>query len=175
MEPDKFISKVESGYINPRPSETGSYEKLPGTGRKVDQIKELEEIKKVVPKEYKSSIDDAIELTKRNNFIEAYETTRAVYDDINPTLKFENLPDQLFPMSDPLDDNWVLMSGKADIQIPKQKQRMSVKLNPVTGEPTGEYVMESYKTWDDDLGRFLTEEEQKLMGVSTQKGKEGLN
>jgi len=78
-------------------------------------------------------------------------------------------------MLDPLNDAFVEIGPKSSMKMPRYSFRTSMELDPVTKKPTGKYTQEKLEIFDPETRTFRKEGEEKLVGVDTDKGKEGLN
>ena len=78
-------------------------------------------------------------------------------------------------MLDPMNDAFIILDPTSRMSQGRYFQRVSMELDKVTGQPTGKYVRESYDTWDPVNNTFRKPGEEVLQGISTDKGKTGLN
>jgi len=133
-------------------------------------IEKIENAKEYLPKEYHSTLDEMKILAEEHQYDKVDDMARALDQVIDPNLKFENLPLDMFPMADPLNEAFIVINPKEGRSVGRYTLR--TKVNPETGRGT----YETYDTWDPESKRFYREGEEKLKGLeSIEKGKEGLN
>jgi len=137
------------------------------------QQKNIENLKKVLPEKYHKDIDVLKNATDQNNFKTAWDKFEEFDKNLDPTLKFENIPKEYFPMLDPLNDAFVVTGPKESFKQGRYQIKTAMEVDPKTGKPTGKYQTEKYDTFDPETRTFRDEPE--LVGASTEKGKEGLN
>jgi len=156
------IAKNLEGYTN-----------IPSQNRKTSALENIENLKKVLPEKYHKDIDVLKNATDQNNFKTAWDKFEEFDKNLDPTLKFENIPEEYFPMLDPLNDAFVVTGPKESFKQGRYQIKTSMDIDPKTGKPTGKYQTEKYDTFDPETRTFKDEPE--LVGVDTDKGKEGLN
>ena len=134
-------------------------------------LKQVEDLKQTLPKEYHSTLDDIKNLTDKTEYIKAKQTLDALDDVIDPNLRFSNLPKEQFPMTDPLNDAFVITDPKSGIMEGRYVTSMSI--DPETGRG----IRQTFDRWDPENKVIIKDRTQwKLQGVeSIEKGKEGLN
>jgi hypothetical protein len=156
------IAKNLEGYTN-----------IPSQNRKTSALENIENLKKVLPEKYHKDIDVLKNATDQNNFKTAWDKFEEFDKNLDPTLKFENIPEEYFPMLDPLNDAFVVTGPKESFKQGRYQIKTAMDIDPKTGKPTGKYQTEKYDTFDPETRTFKDEPE--LVGVDTDKGKEGLN
>ena len=156
------IAKNLEGYTN-----------IPSQNRKKSALENIENLKKVLPEKYHKDIDVLKNATDQNNFKTAWDKFEEFDKNLDPTLKFENIPEEYFPMLDPLNDAFVVTGPKESFKQGRYQIKTAMDIDPKTGKPTGKYQTEKYDTFDPETRTFKDEPE--LVGVDTDKGKEGLN
>jgi len=152
-----------------------NYSNIPSQNRKTSALENIENLKKVLPEKYHKDIDVLKNATDQNNFKTAWDKFEEFDKNLDPTLKFENIPEEYFPMLDPLNESFVKMGPRESMDMPRYSFRTSMELDPVTKKPTGKYTQEKLEIFDPETRTFRKEGEEKLVGVDTDKGKEGLN
>ena len=148
----KGIEKNLQGFTN-----------IPDKNRKISSLEDIQILKASVPEKYHQDLDIMAKSIEQNNF----ETAFKQYE------KFENNPEEYFPMIDPLNDSFVITGPRESFKSPRYSFRTNMELDPKTKKPTGKYQTEKLEIFDPETGTFR--EEGKVVGVTTEKGKEGLN
>jgi len=164
------IAKNLTDYTNPT-----TLKPMANDNRKTNALLQIENLKKVLPEKYHKDLDILKNATDQNNFKTAWDKFEEFDKNLDPTLKFENIPEEYFPMLDPLNDAFVEIGPKSSMKMPRYSFRTSMELDPVTKKPTGKYTQEKLEIFDPETRTFRKEGEEKLVGVDTDKGKEGLN
>jgi hypothetical protein len=157
----KGVAKNLEGFTN-----------IPDKNRKTSSIEDLKALKESVPEKYHQDLNIMMRSIEQNNFETAWKEYKKFEKELDPTLKFENIPQEYFPMLDPLNDAFVIKGPRDDFKIGRYKIRTSMQLDE-TGKPTGKYQSEKYDTFDPETRTFR--DEPVLVGASTDKGKKGLN
>jgi hypothetical protein len=133
-------------------------------------LQKIQNAKEHLPKEYHGVLDEMKSYADKHAYDAVDDMAKALDKTIDPNLKFENLSKKMFPMEDPLNDAFIIIDPEKGHSVGRYVQRHTVDQN------TGRGIIQTVDTWDPVNKRFLTEEEQKLIGVqSIEKGKEGLN
>jgi hypothetical protein len=133
-------------------------------------LQKIQNAKEHLPKEYHGVLDEMKSYADKHAYDAVDDMAKALDKTIDPNLKFENLSKKMFPMEDPLNDAFIIIDPEKGHSVGRYVQRHTVDQN------TGRGIIQTVDTWDPVNRRFLTEEEQKLIGVqSIEKGKEGLN
>jgi hypothetical protein len=133
-------------------------------------LQKIQNAKQHLPKEYHGVLDEMKSYADKHAYDAVDDMAKALDKIVDPNLKFENLSKKMFPMEDPLNDAFIIIDPEKGHSVGRYVQRHTVDQN------TGRGIIQTVDTWDPVNRRFLTEEEQKLIGVqSIEKGKEGLN
>ena len=157
----KGVAKNLQGFTN-----------APDKNRKTNAIENLKVLKENVPEKYHQDLNIMMRSIEQNNFETAWKEYKKFELDLDPTLKFENIPQEYFPMLDPLNDAFIIKGPRDDFKIGRYNIRTSMQLDE-TGKPTGKYQSEKYDTFDPETRTFR--DEPVLVGASTEKGKKGFN
>ena len=158
----KGIEKNLEGFTN-----------IPEKNPKLSALEDIQKLKATVPEKYHQDLNIMMRSVEQNNFETAWKEYQKFEKNLEPSLKFENIPQEYFPMLDPLNDAFVIKGPRDSFKIGRYKIRTSMDLDPETGKPTGKYQTEKYDTFDPETRTFRDEPE--LVGASTEKGKKGLN
>jgi hypothetical protein len=146
------------------------YVNIPNQNKHTTVLETIKKAKENLPKEYHSILEDMKLYADKHAYDKVDDMAIALDKVIDPNLKFESLPKDMFPMEDPLNSAFIIM----DPQRNNMKGRFvhSVRIDPETGRGT----RETFDTFDSKTRTFLKREDWKPMGVeSIEKGKEGLN
>ncbi len=127
----------------------------------------------MLPEKYHQDLNIMMRSIEQNNFETAWKEYKKFELDLDPTLKFENIPQEYFPMLDPLNDAFVIEGPRNSFKRGRYQIKTSMELDKTTGQPTGKYQTEKYDTFDPETRTFR--DEPVLVGASTEKGKKGLN
>lgn len=150
-----------------------SYTNIPNKNRKISTLEDIENLKLELPEKYHKELDVLKNATEQNNFETAWKQYQQFEKNLDPTLKFENIPEEYFPMVDPTNEAFVITGPRESFKAPRYSFRTSMEIDPKTQKPTGKYQTEKLEVFDPETGTFR--EEGKVVGVTTEKGKEGLN
>ena len=150
-----------------------SFTNIPEKNRKIATLEDIENLRLELPEKYHKDLAILKKSIEQNNFETAWKQYEQFEKDLDPTLKFENIPEEYFPMLNPLNDAFVITGPRTRIQYPRYSYRTSMEIDPATGKPTGKYQTEQLELYDAETGTFR--DEPVLVGVDTDKGKEGLN
>jgi hypothetical protein len=150
-----------------------SFTNIPEKNRKIASIEDLKALKESVPEKYHQDLNIMMRSIEQNNFETAWKEYKKFELDLDPTLKFENIPQEYFPMLDPLNDAFVIEGPRNSFKRGRYQIKTSMELDKTTGQPTGKYQTEKYDTFDPETRTFR--DEPVLVGASTEKGKKGLN
>ena len=137
----KGIKEVLSPYTN-----------IPEKNRLVTAIEDATELKKIMPEEYHSILDEIIKDSQQFNFKTAHDRTQAVIDTLPPNLDFKQLPEDLFPLPNPENNAFILPKGYGkgtSFQTGRFRTRTSVD------SFTGKGQREVYDTFDEETGEFV--------------------
>jgi len=157
----KGIEKNLEGFTN-----------IPEKNPKLSALEDIQKLKATVPEKYHQDLDIMMRSVEQNNFETAWKEYQKFEKNLEPSLKFENIPQEYFPMLDPLNDAFVIQGPKDSFKTGRYRIRTSMQLDE-TGKPTGKYQTEKYDTFDPETRTFR--DEPVLVGASTEKGKKGLN
>jgi hypothetical protein len=157
----KGIEKNLEGFTN-----------IPEKNPKLSALEDIQKLKATVPEKYHQDLNIMMKSVEQNNFETAWKEYQKFEKDLDPSLKFENIPQEYFPMLDPLNDAFVIQGPRDSFKTGRYQIKTSMELDK-TGKPTGKYQTEKYDTFDPETRTFRDEPE--LVGASTEKGKEGLN
>jgi hypothetical protein len=157
----KGIEKNLEGYTN-----------IPEKNPKISALEDIQKLKATVPEKYHQDLDIMMRSVQQNNFETAWKEYQKFEKDLDPSLKFENIPEEYFPMIDPLNDSFVITGPRDSFKRGRYQIKTSMQLDE-TGKPTGKYQTEKYDTFDPETRTFR--DEPVLVGASTEKGKKGLN
>ena len=149
-----------------------SFTNIPDKNRKIASIEDLKALKESVPEKYHQDLNIMMRSIEQNNFETAWKEYKKFELDLDPTLKFENIPQEYFPMLDPLNDAFVIKGPKDNFKTGRYQIKTSMELGD-DAKPTGKYQTETYDTFDPETRTFR--KEPVLVGASTEKGKKGLN
>ena len=138
---------------------------------KDDIFQYIKDLKRDLPKEYHSTLDDIKNLTEKTEYVKAKQTIDALDDAIDPNLRFKNLSKDLFPMLDPLNDAFIIHDPTSGVMQGRYV------LGTTVNTKTGRGIRVTYDRWDPETNTVIQDKEQwKLKGSeSIEKGKEGLN
>ena len=157
----KGVAKNLEGFTN-----------IPEKNRKIASLEDIQELKANVPEKYHQDLDSMAKSIEQNNFETAFQQYKKFEKDLDPSLKFENIPEEYFPMLDPLNDAFVIEGPRNSFKRGRYQIKTSMQLDE-TGKPTGKYQTEKYDTFNPETRTFR--DEPVLVGASTEKGKKGLN
>ena len=149
-----------------------SFTNIPEKNRKIASIEDLKALKESVPEKYHQDLNIMMRSIEQNNFETAWKEYKKFELELDPTLKFENIPQEYFPMLDPLNDAFVIEGPRDSFKRGRYQIKTSMQLDE-TGKPTGKYQSEKYDTFDPETRTFR--DEPVLVGASTEKGKKGFN
>ena len=158
----KGIEKNLEGFTN-----------IPEKNPKISALEDIQKLKATVPEKYHQDLDIMTRSVEQNNFETAWKEYQKFEKNLEPSLKFENIPEEYFPMTDPLNDAFIIQGPRDSFKTGRYQIRTSMDLDPETGKPTGKYQTEKYDTFDPETRTFR--DEPVLVGASTEKGKKGLN
>ncbi len=108
------------------------------------------------------------------NYIDASKKGTVLLDKLPDSFNFEKLPQNLFPMEDPLNDAFILFDPKREKMV--GRYTMKYNIDPKTNKG----IIQTYDTYDPVSKKFLEEKDWKLIGVDAREEsgaitKEGLN
>jgi len=158
---------------------TSPYKIPEGTNksRQSDILMRIDEIKQNLPKEYSgltNTLDDIEKKVSDHNYIDAYKKGTNLLDNLPESFNFEKLPQELFPMEDPLNSAFIIFDPKREKMVGRYTMRYAV--DPETGKG----IIQTYDTYDPASKKFLEEKDWKLIGVDAREEsgeitKKGLN
>ncbi len=122
------------------------FKNIPNKNRITSAIDDAEELKKVMPDEYKSFLDEIIDDTKQFKFKTAHDKQQALEKALPKELKFENLPEKMFPMPNPENPNFIVPYGYPD-KNPFQKSRNLTRTE--ADKFTGKGTRKTYDTFNE--------------------------
>jgi hypothetical protein len=142
-----------------------------------DILTRIDEIKQNLPKEYSgliNTLDDIEKNVNNYNYIDASKKGTVLLDNLPDSFNFEKLPQNLFPMEDPLNDAFILFDPKREKMVGRYTMRYNI--DPETNKG----IIQTYDTYDPVSKKFLEEKDWKLIGVDAREEsgvitKEGLN
>jgi hypothetical protein len=142
-----------------------------------DILTRIDEIKQNLPKEYSgliNTLDDIEKNVNDYNYIDASKKGTVLLDKLPDSFNFEKLPQNLFPMEDPLNDAFILFDPKREKMVGRYTMRYNI--DPKTNKG----IIQTYDTYDPVSKKFLEEKDWKLIGVDAREEsgaitKEGLN
>jgi hypothetical protein len=146
------------------------YRNIPDQSKHTTILESINKAKQNLPKEYQSIIDDIKKDVDNFDYATADNRIMALDKEVSPTIRFEGLSKDLFPMEDPLNSGFIILDPNRDRMMGRFVNRVRVDTE------TGRGIRETYDTFDSESKKFLDEKDWKLMGVeSLEKGKGGLN
>jgi hypothetical protein len=146
------------------------YINIPNQNKHTTVLESIKKAKENLPKEYHGILDEMKSYADKHAYDAVDDMAKALDKIIDPNLKFESLPQNMFPMEDPLNSAFIIMDPQRNNMRGRFVNR--VRVDPETGRGT----RETFDTFDSKTRTFLKEEDWKPVGVeSLEKGKEGLN
>ena len=146
------------------------YINVPNQNKHTTVLESIKKAKENLPKEYHGILDEMKSYADKHAYDAVDDMAKALDKIIDPNLKFESLPQNIFPMEDPLNSAFIIMDPQRNNMRGRFVNR--VRVDPETGRGT----RETFDTFDSKTRTFLKEEDWKPVGVeSLEKGKEGLN
>jgi len=127
------------------------FKNIPNKNRITSAIDDAEELKKVMPDEYKSILDEIIDDTKQFKFKTAHDKQQALEEALPKELKFENLPEEMFPMPNPENPNFIVPYGYPD-KNPFQKSRNLTRTE--ADKFTGKGTRKTYDTFNEKTKQY---------------------
>jgi hypothetical protein len=146
------------------------YINIPNQNKHTTVLESIKKAKENLPKEYHGILDEMKSYADKHAYDAVDDMAKALDKIVDPNLKFESLPQNMFPMEDPLNSAFIIMDPQRNNMRGRFVNR--VRVDPETGRGT----RETFDTFDSKTRTFLKEEDWKPVGVeSLEKGKEGLN
>ena len=136
------------------------YKNIPNKNRLNDAIDDAEELKKFMPDEYKSILDEIIDDTKQFKFKTAHDKQQALEKALPKEFKFENLPEEMFPMPNPENPNFIVPYGYPD-KNPFQKSRNLTRTE--ADKFTGKGTRKTYDTFNEKTKQYQEPSENTLI------------
>ena len=127
------------------------YKNIPNKNRVTSAIDDAEELKKFMPDEYKPILDEIIDDTKQFKFKTAHDKQQALEKVLPEELKFENLPEEMFPMPNPENPNFIMPYGYPD-KNPFQKSRITMRTE--ADKFTGKGTRKTYDTFNEETKQY---------------------
>ena len=127
------------------------YKNIPNKNRVTSAIDDAEELKKFMPDEYKPILDEIIDDTKQFKFKTAHDKQQALEKVLPEELKFENLPEEMFPMPNPENPNFIMPYGYPD-KNPFQKSRITTRTE--ADKFTGKGTRKTYDTFNEETKQY---------------------
>ena len=127
------------------------YKNIPNKNRVTSAIDDAEELKKFMPDEYKPILDEIIDDTKQFKFKTAHDKQQALEKVLPEELKFENLPEEMFPMPNPENPNFIMPYGYPD-KNPFQKSRITTRTE--ADKFTGKGTRKTYDTFNEKTKQY---------------------
>ena len=104
-----------------------------------------------MPDEYKPILDEIIDDTKQFKFKTAHDKQQALEKVLPEELKFENLPEEMFPMPNPENPNFIMPYGYPD-KNPFQKSRITTRTE--ADKFTGKGTRKTYDTFNEETKQY---------------------
>jgi len=117
-----------------------------------DILMRIDEIKQNLPKEYSgltNTLDDIEKNVSNYNYIDASKKGKVLLEKLPDSFNFEKLPQNLFPMEDPLNDAFIIFDPKRDKMENRYTIRYAVDSETVKG------IIQKYDTYDHASKKFL--------------------
>ena len=127
------------------------YKNIPNKNRVTSAIDDAEELKKFMPDEYKPILNEIIDDTKQFKFKTAHDKQQALEKALPKELKFENLPEEMFPMPNPENPNFIMPYGYPD-KNPFQKSRITTRTE--ADKFTGKGTRKTYDTFNEKTKQY---------------------
>ena len=147
MGEQKGVKNILEPYIN-----------IPNKNKLTTALEDIAELKKIMPEEYQSVLDDIANDTKQFNFKTASDRTKALAETIPSDMDFKKLSEDLFPMPNPENPSFILVGP----DNPASAGRYST--TTTIDKFTGKGKRQVYDMFDEETGEFtrpgkLVEEE----------------
>ena len=127
------------------------YKNIPDKNKLMTALEDVEELKKIMPEEYQSILNDIANDTKQFNFKTANDRTKALVETLPSDIDFKKLSDDLFPMPNPEDPSMILLGP--DNPLSKGRFRTTTEVDTFTGK--GKRTTRDY--FDEETGEFIEE------------------
>ena len=134
------------------------YKNIPDKNKLITVLEDIDELKKIMPEEYRSILDDIANDTKQFNFKTAKDRTDALAETIPSDMDFKKLSDELFPMPNPENPSFILLGPDSPVSAGRYSTTTTID------KFTGKGKRQVYDTFDEETGEFtrpgkLVEEE----------------
>jgi len=127
------------------------YKNIPNKNRVTSAIDDAEELKKFMPDEYKPILNEIIDDTKQFKFKTAHDKQQALEKALPKELRFENLPEEMFPMPNPENSSFIMPYGYPD-KNPFQKSRITTRTE--ADKFTGKGTRKTYDTFNEETKQY---------------------
>jgi len=127
------------------------YKNVPDKNKLMTALEDVEELKKIMPEEYQSILNDIANDTKQFNFKTANDRTKALVETLPSDIDFKKLSDDLFPMPNPENPSMILLGP--DNPVSPSRFKTTTEIDTFTGK--GKRTTRDY--FDEETGEFLEE------------------
>ena len=127
------------------------YKNIPDKNKLMTALEDVEELKKIMPEEYQSILNDIANDTKQFNFKTANDRTKALVETLPSDIDFKKLSDDLFPMPNPENPSMILLGP--DNPVSPSRFKTTTEIDTFTGK--GKRTTRDY--FDEETGEFLEE------------------
>ena len=127
------------------------YKNVPDKNKLITALEDIEELKKLMPEEYQSILNDIANDTKQFNFKTANDRTKALVETLPSDIDFKKLSDDLFPMPNPENPSMILLGP--DNPVSPSRFKTTTEIDTFTGK--GKRTTRDY--FDEETGEFLEE------------------
>ena len=147
MGEQKGVKNILEPYIN-----------IPNKNKLTTALEDIAELKKIMPEEYQSVLDDIANDTKQFNFKTAHDRTEALAETIPSDMDFKKLSEDLFPMPNPENPSFILVGPDSPASAGRYSTTTTID------KFTGKGKRQVYDMFDEETGEFtrpgkLVEEE----------------
>ena len=127
------------------------YKNIPDKNKLMTALEDVEELKKIMPEEYQSILNDIANDTKQFNFKTANDRTKALVETLPSDIDFKKLSDDLFPMPNPENPSMILLGP--DNPVSPSRFKTTTEIDTFTGK--GKRTTRDY--FDEETGEFVEE------------------
>ena len=127
------------------------YKNIPDKNKLMTALEDVEELKKIMPEEYQSILNDIANDTKQFNFKTANDRTKALVETLPSDIDFKKLSDELFPMPNPENPSMILLGP--DNPVSPSRFKTTTEIDTFTGK--GKRTTRDY--FDEETGEFIEE------------------
>ena len=124
------------------------YKNIPDKNKLITVLEDIDELKKIMPEEYRSILDDIANDTKQFNFKTAKDRTDALAETIPSDMDFKKLSDELFPMPNPENPSFILLGPDSPVSAGRYSTTTTID------KFTGKGKRQVYDTFDEETGEF---------------------